>query len=101
MAPRTNGLYWFTLLALMAGLALYASERDLPLLYQDYTQSTQKLQALEDDAQSLEREKLQLEHKIMGLDINSVVQESAIRKNTGHVRKGETIYRVELPNEKD
>ena len=100
MAAKTNGWYWITLLALVAGLALYASERDLPSLYQSYTKSTQKLQALDDRAQGLERQKLQLEHNIMGLDTDSVIQESAIRKNTRHVRKGETIYRVELPTEK-
>ncbi len=99
MAAKSNGWYWFSLLALVAGLALYASERDLPGLYEDHTERTIKLQALEDDAQRLERKKVSLEHKIMGLDTDKVIQESAVRKTTGHVRDGETIYRIPLPDE--
>ena len=101
MAPKTNGWYWITLLAMMAGLALYASERNLPGLHDGYTKSSQQLQTLEETAQRLEREKLRLEHKIMGLDTDSVIQESAIRKNTKHIRKDETVFKVDLPNEQD
>ena len=101
MAAKSNGWYWFSLLALVAGLALYASERDLPGLYEEHTESTLELQALEHDAQRLEREKVSLEHKIKGLDTDKVIQESAVRKTTGHVRDGETIYRIPLPNEKN
>lgn len=100
MAPRSKGWYWICLIALVAGLVLYASERDFPGLYEGYTESTLELETLGNHAERLERDKLKLEHKIMGLDTNSVVQESAIRKNTGHVRDGETIYHVELPKEK-
>lgn len=100
MTPKKSGWYWLAIALLMVGLVLYASEHDLPGLYEDHTENTQQLQTLGEKAQRLEREKLQLEQKITGLNSNSVVQESAIRKNTGHVRQGETIYRVELPEEK-
>ena len=101
MAAKSTGWYWLSLLVLVAGLALYASERDLPGIYEGYSESKIELQTLGDKAQRLEREKVQLEHRIMGLDTDAVIQESAIRKSTGRVRKDEIIYRVELPDEHD
>jgi cell division protein FtsB len=82
---------------MFAGLAFYASEKDLIGLYYGHQGSEERLLNLERDIAELEVEKKQLERKISGLDTDPVLIEMAIRRNTGHVRKGETVYRVEIP----
>lgn len=82
---------------MVAGLAFYASEKDLIGLYQGYQESEERLVVLDKQIVELEQEKAGLELKIVGLDTDPLVVETAIRKNTGHVREGETIYRVEIP----
>jgi cell division protein FtsB len=99
MRSSTNGWYWIGLLAIFAGLAFYASEKDLIGLYHGYEESESHLVELDEEIVSLEREKARLEQKIEGLDHDALVVETAIRMNTGHVREGETIYQVELPKD--
>lgn len=97
MRSKTNGWYWIGLLVMFAGLTFYASEKDLVELYHGYRNSEERLVELDDRIVELGQEKADLERKIVGLDTDPVVVEMAIRKNTGHVRKGETIFRVEIP----
>jgi cell division protein FtsB len=82
---------------MFAGLAFYASERDLIGLYYEYESSEQQLVILSEDIARLEQEKVRLDHKIVGLGFDPLIVETAVRKNTGQVREGETIYRVEIP----
>ena len=84
---------------MFAGLTFYASEKGLVGLYHGYRNSEERLVELDDRIVELGREKADLERKIVGLDTDPLVVEMAIRKNTGHVRKGETIFRVEIPSE--
>jgi cell division protein FtsB len=97
MRQSTNGWYWIGLLALVAGMAFYASERDLIGVHEDYKESEVHLQVLDEQVQALEIEKRQLERKVQGLGTDPLIVETEIRKATGRVRKGETVYRVELP----
>jgi len=82
---------------MFAGLALYASEKDLIGLYYSYESSEEQLVVLQDDIEGLELTKLQLERAVSGLDTVPLLRESAIRKNTGDVREGDTIYLIKLP----
>ncbi|MFP6598211.1 MAG: septum formation initiator family protein [Candidatus Hydrogenedentota bacterium] len=98
MRSKTNGWYWTGLLAMFAGLTFYASEKNLVELYHDYENSEKQLVELDGRIVELEVEKARLERKIVGLDTDPLIVEMAIRKNTGHIRKGETIFRVEVPS---
>jgi cell division protein FtsB len=100
MTSKSNGWYWIGLLVVFAGMATYASEKNLVGLYHGYQESEEELLQLDDEIVRLEAQKANLEHKIEGLDTDPIVVEMAIRRNTGHVREGETIYRVEIPAEK-
>ena len=85
---------------IFAGMAMYASEKNLIGLYHSYQESEEQLIQLDEEIVQLENKKAKLERKIEGLDTDPLIVEMAIRKNTGHVREGETIYRVEIPAEK-
>ena len=100
MTSNSNGWYWIGLLVIFAGMATYASEKNLITLYHSYQESEEQLVQLDDEIVQLKVQKAKLERKIKGLDTDPLVVEMAIRKNTGHVREGETIYRVEIPAEK-
>mgnify|MGYP002530239336 CR=1 FL=1 len=82
---------------MFAGLTFYASERNLAGLYQGYQAGEMQLVELDVRIAELEQEKVRLERKIVGLDTDPLIVEVAIRKNTGHIRKGETIFRIEMP----
>lgn len=97
MKQQTNGWYWIALLALLAGMAYYASEKDLIGVHENYLESEVALEELDARVNALEIEKVQQEKKVRGLNTDPLIAETEIRKATGHVREGETVYRVTLP----
>ena len=97
MKSQTNGWYWIALLAMLAGLAFYASEKDLIGVHEDYLESEIELEELDAQVHALEIEKAQHERKVYGINTDPLIAETEIRKATGHVREGETVYRVTLP----
>ncbi|MFP6582974.1 MAG: hypothetical protein VCD00_10540 [Candidatus Hydrogenedentota bacterium] len=97
MKTKSNGWYWIGILALVAGLALYASKKNMVEVYLNYQQSEVDLQKLDTELHALEHEKLELERKVQGLGTDLLTVETTIRKDSGRVRKGETVYRIDLP----
>ena len=82
---------------MMAGLAFYASEKDLIGVHEDYLESEVQLEELDAQVHALELEIVRQERKVQGLNSDPLIAETEIRKTTGHVREGETVYRVTLP----
>lgn len=99
MAHRSKGSYWLALMLLVVALAFYARHHDLKGLFSSYTYSEQEVQNLEERLESLQAEKIALEHNVEGLDKDRLTQEAAVRSSTGRVREDETIYKVEIPEE--
>lgn len=99
MNSKGSGLYWITLCALMALMAVYAQRRDILGLYETYVHSEEQAQAFDSRLSRLEGEETQLRETVEDLDTDPLEVEAAIRRSKGLVRKGETVYRIEVPNE--
>lgn len=95
MSARSG--YWLALVAVAVLVFAYAQRRDLPGIYEDYLDSEEKIQALEDTLPELEAEKKQLERSVDYLGGDALELEAAIRERQGLVRDGETIYVIEAP----
>ena len=100
MSQRKSRWYWLAVLAFVALLAAYARYHDLPGLYAGYRHSEREVRALEQRLESLKAEEEELKHSVEGLKKkDSLAVEAAIRSGRGLVREGETVYRVELPED--
>lgn len=99
MAPKKRGWYWLALVAVLGLVATYAQRRDLYGLHQDYRDSQEHVYSLELQLDRLAEEEADLDKRVKNLDSNPLEMEAAIRRSKGLVRKGEKIYRVELPED--
>jgi cell division protein FtsB len=89
--------YWIGLIILIGLLIAYAEYHDLPKLYTSYQESETDVTVLEQRLEDVKKTKDQLQTHVEELDENPLSVEAAVRENMGHVRKGETVYRIELP----
>lgn len=99
MTDPNRGRYWLAFLVLVGLLALYAQRRDLYGLYQDHRQGEARVQSLTRELGALEQKNASLERRVEQLDADPVELEAEIRRTKNHVREGETIYVVELPED--
>ena len=100
MPRRSNGWYWLTMALFVVGLAVYATHHDLMGLYVGYQHSEHEVSDLEVRLELLKAERTELNSSVQGLDAADPLEmEAAIRGSKGLVRKGETVYRVEIPED--
>ena len=100
MPRRRNGWYWIAMAFVLLGLTAYANYHDLIGLYfgdQGYQHSEREVYELALRLESLKAEETALNSSVQGLDTDPLAMEAAIRRSKGFVRKGETVYRVEIP----
>ena len=67
-------------------------------VYEDYQESRVQVEGLDERVQYLEVKKQKLEKVVEGLDSDTLTPEleNTIREELKQVKKGETIYRIEL-----
>ena len=99
MPRRSKGWYWLTMALFAVGLAAYTMHHDLMGLYVGYQYSQREVSNLEVRLESLKAEKTALNSSVQGLDTDPLEMEAAIRGSKGLVRTGETVYRVEIPED--
>ena len=99
MPRRKNASYWIAMAVVLVGLTAYAKYHDLMGLYIGYQHSEREVYDLELRLQSLKVEEAALNISVQGLDTDPLAMEAAIRGSKGFVRKGETVYRVEIPED--
>jgi cell division protein FtsB len=90
--------YWIGLIILTGLLIAYAEYHDLPKLYTGYQESESDVTILEDRLEEVRISKEQLQTHVEELDENPLSVEAAVRENMGHVREGETVFRINLPD---
>ena len=91
--------YWLALSATVGACALYVWHQDLPGRFEEYQQSEQEVRELRNEWRAHQERRDALEERIRGLEHDPVELEAAIRRTRRMVREGETVYRVELPEE--
>ena len=103
MSGRHGNWYWIGLIILVGALLAYAEYHDLPRLYSSYQESENDVIVLEKRLEDVKVDKEQLQTHVdeLELDENPLSVEAAVRENMGHVREGETIYRINLPANQD
>ena len=99
MPRHRNGWYWIGMAVVLVGLAAYASHHDLMGLYVGYQDSEREVNKLEVRLESLRAKEATLNSSVQKLDTDPLAMEAAIRRSKGFVRKGETVYRVEIPED--
>ena len=100
MPRRRNGWYWIGMAVVLVGLTGYANHHDLMGLYIGYQDSERKVHDLELSLKSLKTEEARLNRSVQGLlNADSLEMEATIRGDRGLVREGETVYRVEIPED--
>lgn len=99
MPRRRNGWYWIAMAVVVVGLTAYAGHHDLMGLYIGYQHSEREVDELELRLRSLKAEEAKLTRIVQRLDEDPLAMEAAIRGSKGFVRKGETVYRVEMPED--
>jgi len=99
MADRRTTWYWAALLAVAAGVAVYAYERDLYGKVLDYRASGAVVSELQEEHRRLEAEDQALRRSVDHLRSDDVEIQAAIRRSKNLVRENERIYRIELPPE--
>lgn len=93
-------LYWTGLIIVVGLLSVYVQRRGLFDLYHSYVDSRETVGTLESRLESTERERATLQREIEDLDNDPLEMEAAIRESKRYVREGETVFRVELPEER-
>lgn len=96
---KSSGWYTLALVAVAGLLALYAQRRDLYGLYLDYEASRARVGNLQAQVDALDGQVAALEKRVQHLNSNPLELEAAIRNGKNLIREGETVYRVELPDE--
>jgi cell division protein FtsB len=99
MVRRSGIFYLLALLALVGGLVYYVHERDLESLHVQYQQTGQQVEALRKQVENRKIEEKRLQQRARDLQSDPVEMEAAIRQRKNLVRKGETVYRVELADD--
>lgn len=99
MPKRTSGWYLLALALYLVGLAGFAKYHDLGGLYVGYQYSEGEVRDLEERLESLKAERALLSSSVQGLGSDPLEMEAAIRASKGLVRAGETVYRIELPDD--
>lgn len=99
MPRRSKGWYWLATALFAVGLTVYAKHHDLMGLYVGYQYSEREVRDLEVRLEVLKAEKAALNKSVQGLNADPLEMEAAIRGSKGLVRKGETVYRVEIPED--
>ncbi len=99
MPRRGSGWYWIAMAVVLVGITAYARHHDLMGLYDGYQESEREVGELEVRLESLKIEETALNSSVHGLDTDPLAIEAAIRRSKGFVRKGETVYRVEIPED--
>lgn len=99
MSESNSSIYWLALVAVVALMAFYGHERGLHIAYEDFQASDQKVRSMEEQRDGLERHEAELNKRLSGLADDPIEMEASVRKTKGHVREGETIYQVILPDE--
>ena len=92
--------YWIGLIILTGLLLGYAEYHDLPKLYTSHQESESDVTVLEQRLEDVKKNKEQLQTHVEELDENPLSVEAAVRENMGHVREGETVYRIELSDKR-
>ena len=85
--------------AVLVGISAYARHHDLMGLYVGYQDSEREVSELKVRLESLRVQEAALNSSVQGLDTDPLAMEAAIRRSKGFVRKGETVYRVEIPED--
>lgn len=80
-------------------LSIYAQRRDLPGLYMKWQASEAQLNELHRQVDGLEKQATALGQRVEYLNSDPVELEAAIRSGKRLVREGETVYRIELPDD--
>lgn len=99
MPRRGSGWYWISMAAVLLGITAYARYHDLTGLYVGYQDSEREVSRLEVRLESLRAKEATLNRSVQKLDTDPLAMEAAIRRSKGFVRKGETVYRVEIPED--
>ena len=92
-------VYPVAFLAMVGLVWLYADQRGLEGTHGEHERSTQRLNALRDEAARLDGERAALQQRVEYLKSDPVEKEDAIRQRKNLVRPGETDFRVELSDE--
>lgn len=99
MAQQKRGWYWLALAVVFGLVAAYTQRRDFYGLHENYRDSQEHVQSLVIQRDRLVQEEETLDKRVKNLDSDPLEMEAAIRRSKGLVREGETVYRVELPEE--
>ncbi len=99
MPRRSKGWYWLAMALFAVAIAAYAKHHDLLGLYAGYQHSEREVRDLEARLESLRDDEVALNTSVQGLNADPLAMERAIRGSKGLVRKGETVYRVEIPED--
>ena len=89
--------YWLALIAMAGLLLLYAEHRGLSAKLTEYRDSEAQAEAKRVERDRAVGEVERLTRQVEQLDSDPVEVEASIRRSKNLVREGETIYRVELP----
>ena len=99
MSENPKGWYWLALVLMAVLLVVYVQRRDFYGLFQDYRQSEEQVEAMHGQLDALQAEEAELKVRVENLKDDPLELEAAIRRSKSLVRDGETIYRVELPED--
>lgn len=99
MSRKLTKKYWLALALLVTLLFAYAHQRDLPGRRLEHQRSRQAVTELGRQLETLHEREGHLRQRVKRLDTDPVEMEAAIRRNKNLVRKGETVYRIELEPE--
>ena len=99
MLEGTRSAYWLTFGVIAALIAGYAYKHDLQGRYMDYLESKHKVEEMRVQRDELKAQHDTLMRQAEDLEGDPVEIEASIRLNSNKVRRGERIYRIELPEE--
>ena len=99
MRMLANKWYWLALALMLGAVAFYAQQRDVFGLYDQYQESERAVRDLDAQLTAAKAEEAASRKRVEHLERDPLEIEAAIRNGKGLVREGETIYRVELPDE--
>ena len=94
-------LYGFGAAAALCGSAALAYHHDLLGVYGGYQYSEEEVRVLQERLQQVKARNMELQRQKHELREESLELEAAIRESKGHVREGETVYRIEWPPDGD
>lgn len=99
MSENPKGWYWLALVLMAVLLVVYVQRRDFYGLFEDYRQSEGQVESMQGQLDTLEAQEAELKIRVENLNDDPLELEAAIRRSKSLVRDGETIFRVELPED--